>query len=189
MKVITPSLCLLLGAAVSAVAQNRAPQQRPEAPARLLTPAQFVAVASASGLAEVNMGNMAIKHGTSLEIRQYGQRLVDDHTRANKELNRLATAENLTPAATMDAAHRTLARRMEQLRGPSFDQAFLKHMVMDHQEAIAIFEQQARKGQDPQLKGLAAKMLPVLRDHLRLARRLQKQLGGQRGTQTGRPQD
>jgi putative membrane protein len=41
-----------------------------------------------------------------------------------------------------------------------------------HEEAIALFSNEARFGQDDALKNWAAKTLPTLREHLNMARRL-----------------
>jgi putative membrane protein len=72
----------------------------------------------------------------------------------------------------MDKKHREVMDHLLTLKGADFDHAFMKHMVSDHQEAIALFEREAKDGKDPELKDFASKTLPTLREHLKMARKI-----------------
>jgi len=135
-------------------------------------PTKFVMLASAAGLAEVNLGKIAAERASSAEVKKFGQRMVDDHTKANKELNALADKKKIPPAQSMDATHRQAAERMAQLTGADFDREFMRQMVKDHKEAVSLFESQSKNGRDEDLKALAGKMLPTLRHHLKMAQEM-----------------
>jgi putative membrane protein len=138
-----------------------------------LSNADFVAKASESGVAEVELGKLAAQKGSSPEVRAYGQRMVTDHSKANAELEALAAQKTLTPVKTPNAMH---AKALEDLRGKSgkdFDAAYAKQMVVDHQEAVTLFTA-ASSLPDRELAAFASKTLPTLRDHDQQA----KHLGG-----------
>ena len=60
--------------------------------------------------------------------------------------------------------------------GAAFDRGFIESQVKAHQEAITLFEQQAKNGSDADLKAFAQKQLPGLRNHLKQAQDLQAKL-------------
>ena len=62
------------------------------------------------------------------------------------------------------------------LSGKEFDKGFIEAAVSDHQKAIELFENEASRGTDAQLKAFATKTLPTLRAHLKQAQDLQAKL-------------
>ena len=158
--------------------QNQKPATQAEQNAKALSPEEFVRMASADNLAEINIGRMAEKQATDQKLKDFGQRLVRDHTKANDELNKLANQVNFRPAQKMDAKHEKLANQLAQLRGADFDRAFLKDMVKDHEKAVSLFEAEAKNGTNADVKAYAAKTLPTLKEHLKIARDLSKSTSG-----------
>jgi putative membrane protein len=132
----------------------------------------FVTKASAAGLAEVNLGRLAAERASSPEVKQFGQRLVQDHTKANTELLQIADRKKLQPAQQMDAKHQQAMQELARQNGPDFDRMFLKQMVKDHEEAVHLFTEAARHCRDEQLKQYATRTLPHLQEHLQMVRRL-----------------
>ncbi len=132
----------------------------------------FVMKASAAGLAEVNAGLAAPRHTTNADVRKFAKHLVDDHTKANQQLNRIADRKRFRVAQAMDAKHRMALERMATLRGKDFDRAFARQMVKDHEEAISLFRAESKHGRDADLKAFASKTLPTLEEHLHMAEKL-----------------
>lgn len=131
--------------------------------------APFMREAFRGGLAEVELGRLAADRGASLEVKQFGERMVMDHGAANGELARLATEKGVTLPAEPGPQHAATRDRLAALRGSEFDRQYMAEMVRDHRADIAAFERAADAGQDPDVRAWAAKTLPVLREHLRLA--------------------
>jgi putative membrane protein len=157
-----------------------------------ITDEQFVQKASAAGLAEVNMAKMALQNASRDDVKQFAKRVIEDHTKANRELNRIADAKRFTPAASMDGAHETMATRMSRLTGADFDREYMRNQVKDHEQAVALFEAESKNGRDPQLKEFATKTLPTLREHLETAQKIAGEKGTGRsgtGTRESRPRD
>jgi putative membrane protein len=133
---------------------------------------KFVMEAAMGGMAEVELGRLAAERGSSDAVKQFGQRMVDDHSRANSELTQLASGKGITLATALDAKHQALVTRMSRLSGAAFDRAYAREMVKDHQKAVALFQREATRGADADLKTFAQTTLPTLQEHLRMARAL-----------------
>jgi len=142
------------------------------------TDQHFAKKAAAGGLAEVNMGNLAVKQASDPAVRKFAAQMVKDHTRANKELIALANRRKLSVATTMDAEHRTMLTKLGKLSGAEFDRVYMAGQVKDHEETVALFEKEAKNGTDEALRSWAKKTLPDLRMHLKMARSIHKNLKG-----------
>jgi len=129
----------------------------------------FAQKAAAGGLAEVSLGQLAQQNASSQQVKEFGQRMVTDHSQANQELQQIAQSENLTLPTTPESKDQALQKRLSALKGTAFDAAYTQDMVRDHQQDIAEFKREAESGQDPALKAFAQKTLPVLQQHLQMA--------------------
>jgi putative membrane protein len=147
------------------------------------TDRRFIMEAALGGMAEVELGRLAAERGSSDAVKQFGQRMVDDHSRANSELMQLVSGKGITLPTALDAKHQNLVAKMSKLSGAAFDRAYAKEMVKDHSKAVALFEREAERGADADLKAFAQKMLPRLQEHLSMARTLQK--GSDQGSTHG----
>ena len=164
MKTSTSILFLALASASSAAMAAAAE----DSPPNLQT---FVSQAAQSGMAEVEVGKVALNKSSDPTIREFAQRMVTDHSKANAELASIAKAKGVTPPAKLDAEHAAMVNSMRDTPADKFDQQYSKHMNMDHSKAIALFEG-ASKASDPDLSGFAKKTLPTLREHKELAEKL-----------------
>jgi putative membrane protein len=141
---------------------------------------QFMKEAAQGGMAEVAQGRLVAQRGVSEGVRRFGDRMVEDHSKANDELRRLAARKSVILPATMGPKHRRFQNRLMHLSGASFDQAYIKHMVDDHVEDVAAFRREARTAHDADLRHWAAKTLPTLESHLRMARDVRREVYGRR---------
>ena len=132
----------------------------------------FIMDAAIGGLEEVELGQIAAQKGTSEAVKQFGQRMVDDHSKANTELMTLAQSKGITLPTALDEKHQKDVTKLSALSGAEFDRAYSKMMLSDHTKDVSEFEKQSTKGTDPDLKAFAAKTLPTLQEHLQMARAL-----------------
>jgi putative membrane protein len=130
----------------------------------------FVDQAAESGVATVQAGKLAVQRARDPRVRLFAQRMIDDHDTANDELAKLASARGITPPGEPSLRHRKEMDALQKRSGVEFDRAYMKGQVADHQKAVALFDRQARMGQDAELRQWAAKLLPTLREHLQMAR-------------------
>jgi putative membrane protein len=120
----------------------------------------------------VQLGKLAQKMGTSEQVKQFGQQMVTDHSKANDELKAVAKSKNIALPKDLDAEHKATADRLSKLEGDAFDKAYSAEMLKDHKKDVAEFEKASKSLQDPDLKGFATKTLPVLKQHLQHAQGL-----------------
>lgn len=129
----------------------------------------FVTRAARGGLAEVQLGDLAKDKASSPEVKQFAERMVTDHSRANDELKALAQSKNITLPSTLSMKDQALKDRLSKLSGEQFDRAYMRAMVRDHTKDVNEFRRESKSAKDPDVKAFAAKTLPTLEDHLKLA--------------------
>ena len=151
----------------------------------------FMKEAAQAGLMEVQMGRLAAQKGQNQSVRQLGQKLVQDHSKANQELKLLAAQKNVTLPTDLKTEHESMLSHLKTLEGAEFDQTFKKHALEHHQEDIQKFQTASRQAADSDVKAFAQKTLPILQQHQQMAQSIQTEQTGtgatptQSGTQTG----
>lgn len=130
---------------------------------------EWVVNAGMAGLAEVQMGNLALQQASSADVKSFAQRMVTDHSKSNAELAQLATTKGLALPTELDNEHKGALDHLTSLSGAEFDKAYMKHMVEDHQKAVAHFQTGSTSASDPDIKAWAGKTLPTLQEHAQLA--------------------
>ncbi len=128
----------------------------------------FAAAAATGGLAEVNLSQIGLQRATDPELKQFSQRMVDEHTKMNQELMTLTAQKRISIPRGIDARAQFCAESLAGLTGPEFDKCYAKAQLVIHMESVAMFKAEAERGQDPDMKALAAKVLPKIEDHLRM---------------------
>jgi putative membrane protein len=138
----------------------------------------FAKEAAMGGLAEVDLGQLAASKASSPDVKQFGQRMVDDHGKANEELKSWAAQKNVTLPTELDAKHKAEHAKLEKLSGDAFDRAYMTAMVADHNKDVADFQRESKSAKDPELKAWAAKTLPTLQDHQKSAKEISAKVKG-----------
>ncbi len=131
---------------------------------------EFVSKAGMAGLAEVQMGNLALQKASSADVKAFAQRMVTDHSKANAELAQFATTKGLALPTELEGDPEKAMEHLTSLSGADFDKAYMDHMVADHEKAVADFEKASTSATDADLKAWAGKTLPTLKEHFQLAK-------------------
>ncbi len=132
----------------------------------------FMDKAAEGGKAEVELGQLATQKASSEDVKKFGQRMVDDHTRANQKLQELASQKGVTLPDKLSAKDQATKDRLEKLSGKQFDQAYMRDMVKDHTKDVNEFQKEANTAKDPDVKSFAQTTLPTLQDHLKEAKQI-----------------
>ena len=135
----------------------------------------FLIMASSGGLMEVQLGEMAKQNSKSEGVKNFGIMMVKDHNSANSELRDLASRKHVTVPDMMKEEHQKHVNELTPLRGPEFDEKYMKLMTDDHKEDIELF-QKASTFDEPEVKAFAEKTLPILKKHLEAAKKIEKNL-------------
>ena len=136
----------------------------------------FLVKAAEGGLTEVQLGQIAQQNASSEEVKQFGARMVADHSKANDELKGIAQQKGVSVPTKLDVHHQAMVDRLSKLSGPEFDRAYVNDMVEDHKKDVAEFQKASTSAQDPDVKAFAGKTLPVIQSHLADIQNIQSNL-------------
>jgi putative membrane protein len=128
----------------------------------------FMTKAALGGMAEVKLGEMASTKAQNADVKTFGKKMVEDHSKANTELTELAKKKGVTLPTETDAAHKATMDKLSKLSGAEFDKEYVSEMVKDHEKDVAEFEEQSKNATDADIKAFATKTLPTLKMHLQM---------------------
>ena len=140
----------------------------------------FVKEAAQGGLAEVELGELASQKATNPQVKQFAERMVKDHTKANNELKEIAQSKGVKLPESLNAKDQMTKKKLSALSGQQFDKAYMSDMVKDHTKDVTDFEKESSSAQDPAVKHFATQTLPTLQDHLKEAKNLEPNLTAQK---------
>jgi putative membrane protein len=132
-----------------------------------------VTKAAEGGMFEVEVGKLAKDKGSDQAVKDFGQKLVDDHSAANDKLKSIASSHNEPLPASLPADKQKELDRLAKLSGAAFDKEFIQMVGMkDHKTDIALFEKASREAKSDDLRDFAKSTLPTLHQHLSTAEKL-----------------
>lgn len=129
--------------------------------------AGFYKKAAEGGLAEVDAGTLAQQKSNNPSIKDFGAMMVKDHSAANDKLKGIASSKNISLPTSPSVGQMATKAKLDVLSGETFDKSYVKAMIKDHQQTIALFKTEAASGQDSDAKAFAAATLPTIRSHLK----------------------
>ena len=132
---------------------------------RPLTEEQFLTEVASSNLLEMTLGQMAVKNAQNPEVKQFGQLMVDYHTKAQQELKSVAEGMNLALPTALLPRHQKLVEKLSDLSGAQFDRKYMNVMEEAHKEALAKFEMVSNAAPTTSVRAFAIRALPNLRTH------------------------
>ena len=134
----------------------------------------FVSEAAGGNLAEIKLGQLAAEKATDPKVKDFGNRMVSDHQKANDDLKPIADANGVKwPNQPPQDAQATYDK-LSKLTGSQFDHQFVAVMVKDHRKVAQLYQQESSQASDPKLKTYISSTLPVVRSHLKHAESIEK---------------
>jgi putative membrane protein len=106
-------------------------------------------------------------------VRSFAERMVVDHTKTNAELRTIAERKGVTLSTRWASDRQKSADELAKATGAAFDERYARLMVDDHERDVKEVEKASRDVKDPELRAWASRTLPILQEHLRLARGLE----------------
>jgi putative membrane protein len=137
----------------------------------------FLKDATEGGILEVKLGQLAQNNAASPAVKDFGQRMVADHSRMGEDVRNVASRQNVSLPTSESMMQKVTYERLAHKTGVEFDKAYIEDMVKDHKADMAAFEKEVNAGSDPEAKAVAQKALPIIREHLRMAQEIAAQLG------------
>ena len=174
-------LVVLLSCSFAAFAQDAGSKQSPSKTSGS-SDAQFAKKAAQGNMAEVALGKLATQNAQSDDVKKFGQRMVDDHTKAEQDLEGVASKNNLTLPTDVSPTQKAEEQRLEKLKGAAFDRAYMRLMVKDHVKDVAEFKKESENtAANGDLRDYAKRTYPTLDDHLTNAKAVNDTLSSKAG--------
>lgn len=136
----------------------------------------FAETALMGNMYEVESGKIASQNAINPEVKSFGQKMVEDHGKAQEELKQITQTKSITAPATLDKKHKDKLDSLSKEKGKDFDKAYMKMMVKDHKTDVSDYQKEADKGKDPEIKSYATKTLGILKGHLKMAQDINDKL-------------
>jgi putative membrane protein len=128
----------------------------------------FVAKAAAAGAAEIADAQIALTNSRRQDVKDFAQRMIDDHTKAANQLKLIAGGKGIALPSGETSADQKQTDALKKLTGTKFDHAYITGQRTAHKQAVALFTTESKNGKDSQLQSFAAQTLPTLQDHLKM---------------------
>jgi len=157
------------------------PQSAPGVPAPNTTNTQdklFAQLLDAGGLAEVVFGTLAERKAQSSSVKEFARRMVQDHSKSNEQLERLAKQANIPLSGELGPDEKAMKEELDRAPGAGFDVAYMQGQLVSHQKAVILLQYEIGQGQDGELQRFAAESLPIVIGHLQMARAVMDELTG-----------
>lgn len=133
----------------------------------------FMENAIQGSYAEIEGSQLALEKTESADVREFAQMMIKDHSAMVKEATKLATDKGMTPPDGPSVMQTTEITGLKALTGGAFDAMYVNRIgVAAHEATVEMFEEASQNAQDPDVKNMATKALPKLREHLEMARAL-----------------
>lgn len=133
----------------------------------------FLENAIQGSYAEIEGSQLALEKSRNQDVRQFAERMVKDHGEMVKKATQLATDKGMTPPDGPSMLQTTEIIALKALSGGAFDAMYVNRIgVASHEATVKMFEEASQEAQDPDVKAMATKSLPRLREHLEMARTL-----------------
>jgi putative membrane protein len=150
------------------------------------TDLKFMNEAAQSGLMEVQAATIAQQKAQNDEVKKFAQQLLDDHNKANQELQALAKQKNVSLPTDMGPKHQQHISRLQNLSEAQFDRAWMKMQADHHKKDVREFQRHVNRSMDSHVKAFAEKNLPTLQQHLQTVQNLQQTATRSRSADTSR---
>jgi putative membrane protein len=112
------------------------------------------------------MGHLARQKATNPRVMSFGVMMIKDHSAANGRLQAIAAVNNINVPRSLGVSGMASKTKLKILAGESFDKSYIKDMIRDNQEALAMFQKESTSGQDADAVAFASANLPMLQAHL-----------------------
>ncbi|GLS30770.1 putative membrane protein [Mesorhizobium albiziae] len=147
----------------------------------------FAQLATAGGMAEVELGKLASDKTAHEGVKRFAERMIDEHGKANDALKTIAKESKIPLSDQLDPDHKKVHADLQKLDGVQFDRAYLAAQIVDHQKTVQLLAWEIGQGEDAELQRFASQSLTGVLEHLAAARNLVADLNLRSSADNGPP--
>lgn len=172
---IAASTAMLLGGCSTMMADDMAMGSRMAAGSMAMptTASAYMEMAHSSDMFEIESSQLALQMSRDPAVRSFAQMMVNDHTRMMNEMMAMAPATGMNMSSMpMMGRHMEMMQRLRAASAADFDMMYKREQMMAHEEALMMHRTYAARGDNPALKAMAARAVPLIEMHMSRARAL-----------------
>ena len=129
----------------------------------------FLTRASNSNLFAIEESRLALDRTGDSQVKTFAHRMVEDHGRAQAELQTAAEGSGATVPTMLDEEHQTRLTALQSKSGVDFDKAYVADQGENHSNALTLYGDYMLWGEYEKLHALAIKMIPITEAQLKQA--------------------
>ena len=141
------------------------------------TTASFLHHAAEGQQSEIELGQMALQKASNEQVKQFGARMIEDHTKARQEVQQLALKGGIQLPSQSVGSHKDIKEQLSKLSGKEFDRTYITAMLREHAKEMKELEQHALVEKNPEVRQWAAGAVPVVKEHFTKAITIASSLG------------
>ena len=149
------------------VAANDMPMAMDDADMMASTPTEYVRMAGASDLYEIESSQLALQKSRNPEVREFAQRMITHHRHTTDMVMAAARDAGLTPAPPqLMPMQRDMVAQLRSAEGADFDRMYVTQQRKAHEMALTLHSNYSRSGNSGELSRIAEEAEPVIRGHI-----------------------
>lgn len=134
---------------------------------------EFMREALEDSAAKVLLGQLALQKSRSDDLRQFGQKLIQDQTELSQQvLQRVGKPLGVQEQKDLSKKDRQQAARLVALSGAQFDDEYIKFMLKDQKQDLKRFDGETQLALDPGVKIAAEYGKKLISKHLESIERI-----------------
>ena len=135
---------------------------------------EFADKAAKSDAFEIAAGKLAKTNAESADVKKFAATMIEAHTGSTAKIKAAAAkaTPEIKPDPTLTGDQQSKLDDLAKLKGADFDKAYIDGQVSAHEDALSLMKNYADKGDTPSLKAAAGEILPKVREHLDMAKKL-----------------
>lgn len=140
------------------------------------TAKEFVDKAAQGDAFEIAAARLAKAKAQSADVKAFASEMIQAHTGSTARIRAAASKATtpITPDSTLPASLQDRLDALKLKTGKDFDDAYAADQVEAHEDALALMKLYADRGDVVPLKAVAADLIPIIQNHLDMARTLDK---------------
>ena len=162
--------------------QQSSPAQQDSGPnagdvGQVMQDKMFLRKAAEGGVAEVKLGQLAAQKASSDDVKDFGQKMVEDHTKLNLEIAQVADSMGVKLPKSMNKEDQAEYDKLNGLSGDDFDKEYVFFMVKDHHQDLREFRMEMISTSDPTLRAAVDRGSKVIYAHMTMIDKMAREKG------------
>jgi len=138
--------------------------------------------AAQANIAEINAGNLAQQKSQNDEVKNFAQKMVDDHTKALDDLKKIADAKGATLPTEANREQKSMENKLSALSGEKFDKQYIDQAgKRAHRDTHRLLQRISTRASDDELKSYAKNVISTVEEHQQLAKETSNSLSTSAG--------